>query len=35
MSDKPGSAEWMVPAMRPYAPAAILASLLKQEFGRK
>jgi hypothetical protein len=28
MSDKPGSSDWMVPAMPAYSPAAILASLI-------
>jgi hypothetical protein len=35
MSDRPGASDWIVPAQAPYAPGAILASLLKQEFGRK
>jgi hypothetical protein len=35
MSDKPGASDWIVPAMPAYSPAAILASLLKQEFGKK
>lgn len=33
MTNKPGSAKWMIPEFHPYAPAAILAELLKQEFG--
>ena len=31
MTDKPGSAAWIVPAMPAYAPAAILASLIRRD----
>ena len=34
MSDRPGSAAWRVPAFIPYAPAAIMSSLLRKEYGR-
>lgn len=33
MSDRPGSAAWRVPAFAPYAPAGILSSLLRQDYG--
>lgn len=29
MSDKPGSSPWIIPEMAPYAPAALLAQLIK------
>ncbi len=35
MSDKPGSSPWKIPPMKPYAPAEILAGLLKDQFGKK
>jgi hypothetical protein len=34
MSNRPGSAPWRIPEFHPYAPAAILAELLDQQFGR-
>lgn len=33
MSNKPGSARWLVPGFVAYAPGAILAELLRQEYG--
>ena len=35
MSDRPGSAPWIIPAMKPYAPAEILARMLEQQFGKR
>jgi len=35
MSDRPGSSDWIVPTQAPYAPGAILAALLKQEYGKR
>ena len=35
MTNEPGSSDWVVPAMAPYSPAAILASLLRQEYERR
>lgn len=34
MTNKPGSSPWRIPEFHPYAPGAILAELLHQEFGR-
>lgn len=34
MSAKPGSSPWKIPAMPAYAPGAILAAELKQQYGR-
>jgi hypothetical protein len=35
MSDRPGASAWNVPAQPAYAPAAILAALLRLEYGKK
>lgn len=34
MSNRPGASSWRIPEFHPYAPAAILAELLDQQFGR-
>jgi hypothetical protein len=34
MTNKPGSSPWRIPAMAPYAPAAILAQQLKAAYGK-
>jgi hypothetical protein len=34
MSNKPGSARWVIPEFHPYAPGKFLADLLREEFGR-
>lgn len=34
MTNAPGSSPWRIPEFHPYAPAAILADLLDQQFGR-
>lgn len=34
MSDKPGSAKWNIPARPAYAPAQILADLIKSQYGQ-
>lgn len=34
MTNRPGSSTWRVPQFHPYAPAAILAELLHEQFGR-
>jgi len=33
MTDRPGSADWKVPAFQPYSPAATLASLLRAQYS--
>lgn len=33
MTNEPGSSEWMIPAMPAYSPAAILAALVRREYG--
>jgi hypothetical protein len=35
MTDKPGSAPWVVPAMAAYSPAAILADIIRREAGTR
>ena len=34
MTDKPGSAKWIIPEFHAYAPGKILADLLQQEYGK-
>lgn len=34
MTDRPGAAKWQVPAFAPYAPAAILADMLRRDYSR-
>lgn len=35
MSDKPGSAPWKLPPMKPFAPAELLANAFKEQYGKK
>jgi hypothetical protein len=35
MTNRPGSSPWRIPAMAPYAPAAILAQQLQSTYGRR
>lgn len=35
MTDKPGSAQWLLPPMTPYTPAKILSELLAKEYGNQ
>jgi hypothetical protein len=34
MTNRPGSSPWRIPEFHPYAPGAILADLLDEQFGR-
>lgn len=34
MTNKPGGSPWRIPAMAPYAPAAILAQQLQERYGK-
>jgi hypothetical protein len=35
MTNRPGGSPWRIPAMAPYAPAAILAQHLQAQYGKK